>query len=101
MARSPISPSSSTPTSSPRRSAPWRREHRGNDMIHYVGILDGSRRTWGVRFPDLPGCHGGGATPEAAIADAVSALAEFAAELQRRYAIAQSTHAQGHRERCP
>jgi hypothetical protein len=27
----------------------------------------------------VPGCHGGGATPEAAIADAISALREFAA----------------------
>ena len=53
-------------------------------MAHYVGILDGGRRAWGVRFPDVPGCHGGGANPEAAIADAVSALAEFAAELQKR-----------------
>ena len=52
-------------------------------MVHYVGILDGSRRAWGVRIPDLPGCHGGGATPEAAIADAVSALTEFAAELAK------------------
>lgn len=37
-----------------------------------------------VRIPDLPGCHGGGASPEAAIADAVSALAEYAAELKKR-----------------
>jgi predicted RNase H-like HicB family nuclease len=26
-----------------------------------------------VRIPDLPGCYGGGATPDAAIADAMSA----------------------------
>ncbi len=37
-------------------------------MTHYVGILDGSGTVWGVRVPDLPGCHGGGETPEAAIA---------------------------------
>jgi predicted RNase H-like HicB family nuclease len=55
-------------------------------MVHYVGILDGSHRTWGVRIPDAPGCHGGGATPEAAISDAVSALAEYAAELRKRSA---------------
>jgi predicted RNase H-like HicB family nuclease len=47
-------------------------------MIHYVGILDGSGETWGVRIPDLPGCHGGGETPEAAIADATSAARDWA-----------------------
>ena len=47
-------------------------------MSHYVGILDGSAGTWGVRIPDLPGCRGGGDTPEAAIADAVSAAREWA-----------------------
>ena len=50
-------------------------------MIYYVGILDGSGDTWGVRIPDCPGCHGGGATPEAAISDAISALREWAAEI--------------------
>jgi predicted RNase H-like HicB family nuclease len=48
-------------------------------MIHYVGILDGNGKAWGVRIPDLPGCHGGGNSPEAAIADAVSAAREWAA----------------------
>jgi predicted RNase H-like HicB family nuclease len=47
-------------------------------MPHYVGILDGSGDTWGVRIPDLPGCHGGGDTAEAAIADAISAAREWA-----------------------
>jgi predicted RNase H-like HicB family nuclease len=47
-------------------------------MRHYIGILDGSRNTWGVRIPDLPGCHGGGNTAEAAIADAISAAREWA-----------------------
>jgi predicted RNase H-like HicB family nuclease len=47
-------------------------------MSHYVGILDGAGDTWGVRIPDLPGCHGGGETAEAAIADAVSAAREWA-----------------------
>ncbi len=47
-------------------------------MPHYVGILDGSGDTWGVRIPDLPGCHGGGETAEAAIADAISAAREWA-----------------------
>ncbi|ODT31694.1 MAG: DNA-binding protein [Kaistia sp. SCN 65-12] len=47
-------------------------------MLHYVGILDGSGDVWGVRVPDLPGCHGGGATPEDAIVDATSAVREWA-----------------------
>ncbi len=47
-------------------------------MTHYVGILDGADGAWGVRIPDLPGCHGGGATPEEAIADATSAAREWA-----------------------
>ncbi|TIL61817.1 MAG: DNA-binding protein, partial [Mesorhizobium sp.] len=28
-------------------------------MTRYVGILDGADDVWGVRVPDLPGCHGG------------------------------------------
>jgi predicted RNase H-like HicB family nuclease len=40
-------------------------------MTQYVGILDGGGKAYGVRIPDLPGCYGGGATPEAAIADAM------------------------------
>jgi len=50
-------------------------------MNYYVGILDGFGDVWGVRIPDCPGCHGGGATPEAAITDAISALREWAAEI--------------------
>jgi predicted RNase H-like HicB family nuclease len=46
-------------------------------MTSYVGILDGSGKVYGVRIPDLPGCYGGGATPEAAIADAMSAAREW------------------------
>ncbi|MER8750421.1 type II toxin-antitoxin system HicB family antitoxin [Mesorhizobium sp. M1050] len=46
-------------------------------MTHYVGILDGAGNIWGVRVPDLPGCHGGGASPEEAIADATSAVREW------------------------
>jgi predicted RNase H-like HicB family nuclease len=53
-------------------------------MAQYIGILDGSKDVWGVRIPDVPGCHGGGATPEAAIADAISALREFAAHQQTK-----------------
>ena len=43
-------------------------------MTHYVGVLDGSGDVWRVRIPDIPGCVGGGATAEAAIADAGGAL---------------------------
>lgn len=48
-------------------------------MTHYVGILDGSGDVWGVRFPDIAGCVGGGATPEAAISDAAIALRDVVA----------------------
>lgn len=48
-------------------------------MAHYVGILDGAKAVWGIRIPDFPGCHGGGENPEAALADAISALRELAA----------------------
>jgi predicted RNase H-like HicB family nuclease len=48
-------------------------------VAQFVGILDGARDVWGVRIPDFPGCHGGGATPEEALADAMSALREVAA----------------------
>lgn len=48
-------------------------------MVYYIGIIDGAGDVWGVRFPDFPGCHGGGATADLAIADATSALREVAA----------------------
>lgn len=48
-------------------------------MSYYVAILDGGKKVWGVRFPDFPGCYGGGPSPDAAIADATSALRVFAA----------------------
>lgn len=48
-------------------------------MGYFIGILDGDKDVWGVRIPDFPGIHGGGATPEEAIADATSALREIAA----------------------
>ena len=47
-------------------------------MAYYVGILDGSKTVWGVRIPDVAGCHGGGRTPELAIEDAISALRDVA-----------------------
>lgn len=65
-------------------------------MVDYVGVLDGSNDTWGVRIPDVPGCVGGGATPEAAIADATTALRDVMAykrgegiELPRASSIAE------------
>ncbi len=48
-------------------------------MTYYVGVLDGGGDVWGVRIPDLPGCVGGGKTPEAAIADAAEALRDVLA----------------------
>ena len=48
-------------------------------MIYYVGVLDGAKDVWGVRLPDILGCVGGGATPEAAIADVAAALRDVAA----------------------
>ena len=53
-------------------------------MTQYIGILDGSGKTYGVRIPDLPGCYGGGATPEAAIADAMSAAREWIAQRETK-----------------
>jgi predicted RNase H-like HicB family nuclease len=52
------------------------------EMTHYVGVLDGSGDVWGVRFPDVPGCVGGGATPETAISDAALALKDVMAHKQ-------------------
>jgi predicted RNase H-like HicB family nuclease len=48
-------------------------------MTYYVGVLDGGGEVWGVRIPDIPGCVGGGTTPEAAIADAAEALCDVLA----------------------
>ncbi len=47
-------------------------------MAQYFGIMDGSGDAWGVRVPDLPGCHGGVATANEAVADAISAAREWA-----------------------
>ena len=48
-------------------------------MSYYIGILDGSGDVWGVRIPDFPGIHGGGATAEEAVDDAITALREIGA----------------------
>ena len=50
-------------------------------MTMYVGIVDGKNEVWGVRVPDFPGCHGGGASPAEAVEDATRALREFAADM--------------------
>ena len=43
-------------------------------MPQYVGILEGAGRVWSIRIPDVPGCHGGGKTADAALEDTVGAL---------------------------
>ena len=50
-------------------------------MAYYVAIVDGAKKVWGARLPDFPGCHGGGATPQAAVDDLTRALREFAADM--------------------
>lgn len=50
-------------------------------MAYHIALIDGEGDVWGARFPDFPGCHGGGATPEAAIADATTALRVFVADM--------------------
>jgi predicted RNase H-like HicB family nuclease len=47
-------------------------------VTYFVGILDGSGSVWGVSVPDMPGCHGGGSSPDAAIADAIQAMSAWA-----------------------
>ena len=50
-----------------------------DSMTQYIGILDSSGKTFGVRIPDLPGCYGAGKSPEAALSDAMSAAREWVA----------------------
>lgn len=50
-------------------------------MKRYIALLDGKPGAYGVVVPDFPGCYGGGATEDEAIADATSALSEFAADM--------------------
>ena len=47
-------------------------------MSHYVGVLEGEGDVWSIRVPDLPGCHGGGASPDEAVVDTISAMSEWA-----------------------
>jgi predicted RNase H-like HicB family nuclease len=42
---------------------------------YYPAIIDKSHKSFGVAFPDLPGCVGAGKTVRLAIADAEKALA--------------------------
>src|SRR5476649_2589000 len=51
-------------------------------MTDYVGIIDESDGTWGVRIPDLPGCYGAGDSADAAIRDAASAAREWIAHAE-------------------
>jgi predicted RNase H-like HicB family nuclease len=37
-------------------------------MAMLIGLIHGSAGAWGISFPDLPGCIGGGATMDAAMA---------------------------------
>jgi predicted RNase H-like HicB family nuclease len=53
--------------------------YRECDVTHFVGVLDGSGDVWGVRIPDIDGCVGAGATPEAAIADVTVSLRDVIA----------------------
>jgi predicted RNase H-like HicB family nuclease len=46
-------------------------------MTQYIGVLDGTGKTYGIRIPDLPGCYGAGRSPEAALTDAMSAAREW------------------------
>jgi predicted RNase H-like HicB family nuclease len=62
-------------------------------MTFYVGILDGADQVWGVRIPDIDGCVGAGATPEAAIADVTVALRDVIAHKKNGgYPIAAPSH---------
>jgi predicted RNase H-like HicB family nuclease len=48
-------------------------------MALYAAVLEGEGDVWSIRVPDLKGCHGGGSTPEEAMADTISAMREWAA----------------------
>jgi predicted RNase H-like HicB family nuclease len=47
-------------------------------MALHAAILEGEGDLWSIRVPDLKGCHGGGSTPEEAMADTISAMREWA-----------------------
>ena len=52
--------------------------------MYYVAILEGADDNWGVRIPDLPGCHGAGTSAVAALADATSAARDWAEHMVTR-----------------
>lgn len=43
-------------------------------MARYVALVDGKPGSYGVIFPDLPGCTSGAATTDAALRNAVEAV---------------------------
>ena len=43
----------------------------------FFGIVDRGNGIWGVRIPDLPGCHGGGRFLDEAVEDVTSAAADW------------------------
>jgi predicted RNase H-like HicB family nuclease len=47
-------------------------------MTTYFGILEGRGKSWGVWFPDIPGCVAAGYSAEEALENAASALRLFA-----------------------
>ena len=46
-------------------------------MTRYAALIDGGSGSYGVVFPDLPGCTAMGTTPEAALAHAADALRDW------------------------
>ena len=50
--------------------------------MNYIAIMEGDRKVWSLRIPDLPGCFGGGPDAEAALADTISAARDWASHQQ-------------------
>jgi predicted RNase H-like HicB family nuclease len=50
-------------------------------VTRYVALVDGKPGAFGVVFPDCPGCTAMGRTVEEALANAVEALADWAADV--------------------
>jgi predicted RNase H-like HicB family nuclease len=72
----------STPDRQSGKLALTGRNMRYNRPKSDIYTLDGSYDVWGLRFPDIDGCVGGGKTPETAIADATEALRDVLAHKQ-------------------
>lgn len=53
-------------------------------MIVYPIKMYNGRIEWAVEFPDLPGCVGGGDTPEEAVKDALATLEVYLDEFDER-----------------